>query len=83
MALSEKQANQLNSMLGRLTAESQYIQKKSQSITLLNQKIQFLLQDSPKDPMTEELLSKATIDKIFTLITAKFNEKFPVTVPAD
>lgn len=78
MALSEKQTNQLNSMIGRLTAESQYIQKKSQSITLLTQKINFLLQDTPKDPMTEEILSKSTIDKILILITTKFNEKFPV-----
>jgi len=83
MVLSETQINQLNSMTGRLTAEAQYIQKKSQSITLLTQKIQFLLQDSPKDPMTDEILSKETIDKIFTLITAKFNEKFPVTTPSE
>ena len=78
MALSEKQINQLNSMIGRLAAESQYIQKKSQSITLLTQKINFLLQDTPKDPMTEEILSKAVIDKIFILIIARFNEKFPI-----
>ena len=78
MALSEKQTNQLNSMIGRITAEAQYTQKKTQTLALLTQKINFLLQEEPKDPMTEETLSKATIDKIFALISTRFNEKFPV-----
>lgn len=77
MTLTDKQQKQLDIINGRLNAELQLMARKQKSIQILQQKINYISQEDPKDIMSEEPVSKAAIDKIFAMIISRANDRFP------